>query len=749
MKKESLKPVLPLLLSGISLFINAPGQPLAPAGHGPSQTKAPETSLREHFMDPPAAFRVAISGSLGQEYVNEGIAGTLLLSGQYPSKQRQGKVDPSWMTNPGLFKELSEKISLAKEKGYLLWFYDEMGYPSCSAGGRVTDGHPELEAQMVRYRSFESSGDALPIKPEGRVVLCAAFPVQDGVIDIRNKVLMTEEATGGEFTWKPPPGDWKLCLYERVPADAWKYHDQARPMGNIMDRKAAARFIELTHKKLEKELGDQIRDIFLFFTDEPQFNCVEYWGEHTRQNVPPAVQWTDELPAAFMEKYGYPLAEALPALFDHAGPLTGRYRHDFYDVSSDLVAKNYWGQIQDWCHENGTYSSGHMLLEETLLYSVMFSGSLIKNWEREDLPGVDLLQLPKYQTMRGGMVIGREGFACKMAASVAAFGNKPGVFSESFAVCDRVEPEPSYLLAAKGVAAWQYYQGVTHMITFSLPQVLTKEEYTDFANYTGRLAVLCRRGRPVSDVAVLIPEASAWACYNPPDGGPWPRYWECNPEVEKIDMGFNETCYALSSNQLDFEMLSEELLQKADIKDGRLHLGDQHFSVLLLPEAQMLGEASMKKVEAFVRGKGRVAFVGSLPHMNPVKGEDDKMLLAAKALLDQDNVRFVKDTTALPSLVNWIVKEVPPEIEWNGPDVVRLAHQRESMRDIIMIANPSMEDASGVMMCRLAGEASIWNPEDGSITEAGIKSPDEEISVSVPANSARFLVLEKTQTANK
>ena len=741
MKKQIFKPIAALLLCIVFTCINSNARdPDEKKKYSPDPVLL-ESLLQNSFLDPPAEFRVTINSTPAQEYIDEGIAGTLLLNGHFPSEERKGKVDPSWMTNPELFIKLNQQISSAKENGYQVWFYDEMGYPSNSAGGRVTDGHPEFEAQMVRYRAFESAGDELAIEPDGEVILCAAFPVQNGIIDIEKKVLMTEKAAKGAFSWNPPQSSWKLCLYERVPAEAWKYHDQARPMGNIMDKNAVARFMEITHKKLEEELDDQIQDIYLFFTDEPQFNCVEYWGSDTRQNVPPAVQWTDELPLAFEEKYGYPIVEALPALFDNIGPRTGKYRHNFYDVTSDLVAENYWGQIQDWCHENGTYSSGHMLLEEALLYSVMFSGSLVKNWEREDLPGVDLLQLPKYQTMQGGMVIGNEGFACKMAASVAAFGNKPGVFSETYAVCNRVEPEEGHLRAAKGVAAWQYYQGITHMITFSLQNVLSKDEYAEFADFVGRLALLSRRGRPVSNVAVLIPEAASWAAYNPPDGGPSKRYWECNPEVEKIDMGFNEACYALSSNQRDFETLSEQLLQKAILKDRRLQFGDQSFAVLVIPEAQMLSEASMKKIEEFARVGGRVVFVGTLPHMSPTKGEDPTMLKAAKALLTENNVRHISKTNELSSAVDWIAMEVPPEIEWEGAGVVRLAHQREPGRDIILIANPSIEDASGKLRCRFSGEVSVWNPEDGTISELGAKEAGDNIKVSVQSNSARFVIL--------
>lgn len=103
----------------------------------------------------------------------------------------------------------------------------------------------------------------------------------------------------------------------------------------------------------------------------------------------------------------------------------------------------------------------------------------------------------------------------------------------------------------------------------------------------------------------------------------------------------------------------------------------------------------------------------------------------------------MKETEELTPVLSSITQEIPPAVDWKGTGLVRLAHQRETERDIIMIANPSMEDASGGLMCRFAGEASIWNPEDGTITEAEARNPGEEISVSVPANSARFAVFER------
>ena len=44
---------------------------------------------------------------------------------------------------------------------------------------------------------------------------------------------------------------------------------------------------------------------------------------------------------------------------------------------------------------------------------------------------------------------------------------------------------------------------------------------------------------------------------------------------------------------------------------------------------------------------------------------------------------------------------------------------------------------------KFAGAASFWNPENEEISDVGQNSGGEEIAISVPANSALFVVFEK------
>jgi hypothetical protein len=741
-----IKPVLSLLLCSGILGMSA-------------RAAAPAVSLRQAFATPPSGFRLMpIRGGRSLrdpnllDWLAERHAGGVVLDvGAFGSKGPEPWTDATYMDDPAAFHRLRDMMARLKAEGLTVWIYDELGYPSGSAGGRVLAGDPEYAVQAVRCRSVQGSGQPLKLVPQGtELVSCRAFPNRGGVLDLLAAVDLTAKARAGEFTWHPPAGRWTVCLFERFVPDTWKRHNIARRNINIMDRRAVARFIELTHRRYAKELGPQLDDVVLFFTDEPQLGACEPWMHMALRATLPAVQWCDELPAAFERRKGYPVSDALPALFHKVGPSTSRYRYDFYDVTSDLVAENYFGQIQDWCREHSVASSGHMLLEESLLFHVMFSGSMTKNWARQDLPGVDQLVLPRYKTMGGwngsGGIRVAEDFSVKMAASIAALTGKQGVFSESYALADRARA-PNLGRRAKGIAAWQFACGVTHMCTYTVQQKLSAEAYASLADFVGRLALLCRRGRPVSDVAVLVPEASVWAFYNPPKGGTFERYIECNPEVMRIDDAFRETCHQLLAHQRDFEVLTEELVRKATVVNGRMELADQSFAFLVLPETRMLSGASMDTIEAFAASGGHVIFTGSLPSMNPAKGAVAAVRRRADILLAShaDRARLVTDERRFGETVEWMAERVPPVLRWNGPAAVRVAHQREPGRDIILVANPGAAAAQGSLACAFGGSVSVWDPETGKIQDAGISRPGEAVVIAVPADSARFLVFEPSR----
>jgi len=212
----------------------------------------------------------------------------------------------------------------------------------------------------------------------------------------------------------------------------------------------------------------------------------------------------------------------------------------------------------------------------------------------------------------------------------------------------------------------------------------------------------------------------------------------------QIDDAFRETCHQLLAHQRDFEVLTEDLLSKAVVNQGRLELAGQRFAFLVLPEARMLSGTAIHKIEAFAASGGHVLFTGSLPSLTPAKGEDAAIHERAKTLLATyaDRTQFVESASHFGETMAWMANRVRPQVRWNGSRAVRVAHQREPDREIILIANPSAAPVQGELACAFGGNVSIWNPETGEIRDLGTRKPSEEIGVQIPVDSARFLVFE-------
>jgi hypothetical protein len=68
--------------------------------------------------------------------------------------------------------------------------------------------------------------------------------------------------------------------------------------------------------------------------------------------------------------------------------------------------------------------------------------------------------------------------------------------------------------------------------------------------------------------------------------------------------------------------------------------------------------------------------------------------------------------------------------------------RREAEREILLVANPGAAAAAGDLMVPRGGAVSIWDPETGTVGHVGARALGEFVSLEVPAESARFVVVE-------
>ena len=97
---------------------------------------------------------------------------------------------------------------------------------------------------------------------------------------------------------------------------------------------------------------------------------------------------------------------------------------------------------------------------------------------------------------------------------------------------------------------------------------------------------------------------------------------------------------------------------------------------------------------------------------------------------------------SLRDVISWIDQRVPRLVRWEGPSDVRLLHRHEPGRELLLVANPGQNMAEGTLTAPCPGTASLWDLETGNVQVFGPVEQGAAIPLAVPAESARFVVVE-------
>jgi len=168
----------------------------------------------------------------------------------------------------------------AIQRDMVLWWYDEKGYPSGSAGGLVTRGHPEFASLGLACYHVRVHGPANVVFP--RPASCRATvwvgAVQGDLRQVcRQQFLDLREHVdaAGTLRWSPLVGDWTvLYMAERVnPAKMIASGDkeELRHYVNLLDPNVTAKFIRTRTRHI---------------TGRRLLNCGNVSGRFSRMNRP-------------------------------------------------------------------------------------------------------------------------------------------------------------------------------------------------------------------------------------------------------------------------------------------------------------------------------------------------------------------------------------------------------------------------------------------------------------------------------
>lgn len=564
-------------------------------------------------------------------------------------------------------------VDEGNKTGFYPWLYDEYAWPSGTAGSTFPYGYQKPSrtlasgiknmAKSLVMRRFASAADFKEgaSLDENQSLLCLFYG--DGTVCHINDV---DYAKGELFVF-----------YVKVHPTLVDY----------MNKETVREFLNYTHEEYKKRygkfFGNRIPGIFF---DEIYMNHFS--------------PWTDELPREFEARRGYDLMPRLFALALEGGDEEREVRRDYYKTVSELYEEAFFEQIGSWCHENNLKLTGHT--EEDIGMHPSRQGNYFNTIRRLQIPGVDCHDY-RYRFPR--KITYREP---KLAVSVSRAYGKERAMSEAFGgagwACTLQEFKRGVNTAgAMGISMFTlhgFYSDIDSQGSQSdwpgnfFYQNPYWRYFKYFADYISRVCYVNSRGVPVVDVALYYPIEDL-------QRETYIKGLTCKGRA--IDASLNVALNCLIENQIDVDMIDGESLLRSEISNGRLCVGKESFSVLLIHEAATIDGEVSEKLARFRKDGGKIIYYSTRKDGN---GE----------FVAPENIhKAVADAISLDACV----------LKGDREDLF-INHRKIDGKDFYFVANSSSVSRELTLLLREKGYAEKISPENGdcsavsySLTEQG------------------------------
>ncbi len=514
------------------------------------------------------------------------------------------------------FDLINQVTDESERLGLESWLYDEDRWPSGSAGGKVT---VDEQYRMRSLTLIETDVDTCTPAADD-LALWLVYLGEDKLTLWYSAKIGAPADADALMAANPQarPGCWKLVRFAVV-LDKCNSNYNGTTYIDTMNAAATQKFIELTHEEYQKRCGERMgTSIKGIFTDEPHRghamdNLREADGVRTCQTA-----WTGDFAVEFEKRYGYDMMEKLPALFyQPQGSRVEQLRLHYFDLAQTLFLERFAAPLNNWCNDHGILFTGHVLHEDSLSNQTVPQGSLMRFYEHQGVPGIDILS-----------EFNRCYWAAKQVASSSRQLGKPWMLSELYG-CSGWQFD---FRGHKAVGDWQALFGINlrcpHLSWYTMegeakrdyPASLLHQSpwYKDYPlveDYFARFGVLMQ-GKPLCDVLVLNPIESVWSMTHLG----WAKWINnTDPEIAKIEDAYQQLFAMLTGSQIDFDYGDEELMSRhaavCTDENGQplLRVGEMCYRTLVVGGAVTLRPSTLALLQQFHAAGGSVIFAGALP----------------------------------------------------------------------------------------------------------------------------------------
>jgi hypothetical protein len=413
--------------------------------------------------------------------------------------------------------------------------------------------------------------------------------------------------------------------------------------------------------------------------------------------------WTSDFLEQFRRRRGYDLAPHLPELVTGIGPNPSDIRHDWGKTLTELIDDNYFAPIRSWAREHNTKFRAQAY---GVPAATLSSNSLVDLAEGEGTAWHEFSMLrwaSSANHLAGATVTSSESFTWLHSP---AFRATP-LDIKAEADIDFLQGSNQliahgwpYSPETAGNPGWSFY--AAGAFDDHNPWWIVMPEVT---KYVQRVSYTLRQGKPLNDVALLLPTDDAWARSSPGDNSPSETIGMLlGPKISQqiFDAGLN----------LDY--IDSDTIEKAAIT----------YPVLILPGIERIPASTYEKIESYAKHGGILIATRTLPSRAPglkeAQTDTTRVQEISERLFKAQDApgKFIADESQLHGVLEQLLK---PDfgLSQSAPEI-GFVHRRTSYADLYFVANTSNRRVHRQATFRVSGKyAELWDPYSGKFIGLG------------------------------
>lgn len=350
-----------------------------------------------------------------------------------------------------------------------------------------------------------------------------------------------------------------------------------------------------------------------FFSDEPFIMDKSRLPIHGENLSHAKLPWNKYILDGLEKRFGDAWKLYLPSLFFTMNGISPSFRVAYMDTVSNLYKTCFCDRVGNWCREHGIMYIGHVVEDYDQHSNMNSGGHFFRALDGQDMAGCDVVLHQIVPGMTG------HPNACNCWYDVA----DPDLFHFSLAKMAashaHIQPEKKGRAMCEIYGAYGWAEGlkmmkwltdhmlvrginnfVPHAFSAKFPDEVPPQfngaghnpQYENFRlimEYMNRVTTLTSDGVHRADCAILYHAESEWS------GGEY--------------MKFYIPAKLLTLGHIDFDIISADYLENAEIVDGRLVLNRESFPCLVIPTSEYLPEKVISKIKEISKAGVDVVFL--------------------------------------------------------------------------------------------------------------------------------------------